>query len=123
MKWVTLVMLGALAYVHFHLWLGDDGWEHYLQLQERVQTQTAANEESRQRNETLKAELADLNSGGDAVGELARFELGHIMAGETFYRIVPELQVHATVTEMQTAIAKDLDAPEPIVGVDEEPAH
>ena len=91
MKWVTLVLLGALAYVNFHLWLGKDGWDHHLDLQERLKIQMAANEDAKQRNNTLKAELDDLNKGGDAIGELARFELGYVGTGETFYRIVPKI--------------------------------
>lgn len=91
MKWVALVLLGALAYVHFHMWLGDDGWSHQADLKSRLDKQTLANEDAKQRNDALKAEVTDLNSGGDAIGELARFELGYVGDGETYYRIVPKI--------------------------------
>ncbi|UOO90430.1 septum formation initiator family protein [Vitreoscilla massiliensis] len=95
MKWVTLVLLGALAYVHFHLWVGDEGWFHQGDLKERLQKQLASNEDASQRNSALKAELGDLHSGGDAIGELARYELGYVGEGETFYRIVPKITTEA----------------------------
>lgn len=102
MKWVSLVLIAALAYVHFHLWLGKDGWDHHLDLQERLKVQLAVNEDASQRNATLQAELEDLDSGGDAIGELARFELGYIGEGEVFYRIVPKVTLedpHANIDE------------------------
>ena len=77
MKWVTLVLLGALAYVHFHLWVGDDGWFHQGELQQRLQKQLASNEDASQRNSALKAEL------------------GYVGEGETFYRIVPKITTEA----------------------------
>ena len=95
MKWVTLVLLGALAYVHFHLWVGEEGWFHQGELKERLQKQLASNEDATQRNDALKAELGDLNSGGDAIGELARYELGYVGVGETYHRIVPKITTEA----------------------------
>ena len=95
MKWVTLVLLGALTYVHFHLWVGEEGWFHQGELKERLQKQLASNEDANQRNSALKAELSDMNSGGDAIGELARFELGYVGEGETYYRIVPKITTEA----------------------------
>ena len=91
MKWVTLVLVAALAYVHFHLWLTDDGVSHRADLQQRLDKQQSDNAEAQQRNIELKAELKDLNEGGDALGELSRFELGYVAGGETFYRIVPKI--------------------------------
>ena len=95
MKWVTLVLLGALMYVHFHLWVGEEGWFHQGELKERLQKQLTSNEDANQRNSALKAELSDLNSGGDAIGELARFELGYVGEGETYHRIVPKITTEA----------------------------
>lgn len=91
MKWVTLVLLGALAYVHFYLWLDGDGWFRKGDLQAQLAKLQADNQEATQRNAELKAELKDLHAGGDALGELARFELDYIGRGETFYRVVPRL--------------------------------
>lgn len=93
MKWVSLVLLGALAYVHFHLWLDDNGWGHQNELKQRLAKQQSENEIAQQRNSALKAELKDLNDGGDAIGELARYELGYIGSNETFYRIVPKIVI------------------------------
>ncbi|HRL02975.1 MAG TPA: septum formation initiator family protein, partial [Vitreoscilla sp.] len=61
----------------------------------RLQKQLASNEDATQRNDALKAELGDLNSGGDAIGELARYELGYVGVGETYHRIVPKVTTEA----------------------------
>ena len=54
----------------------------------RSNTSRRENLRLQQRNEALAAEVEDLKSGGAAVEERARSELGMIKPGETFYRVV-----------------------------------
>jgi len=66
-------------------------WQQYRHVQDLKSLVAAQNEENQRlitRNDALAAEVADLQSGLDAVEERARSELGLIREGEEFYLIV-----------------------------------
>ena len=48
------------------------------------------NQQLRERNQALEAEVQDLKQGLGAIEERAREELGMIKEGETFYQIIEE---------------------------------
>ena len=54
----------------------------------RIAEQSEQNQKLQARNEQLKAEVADLKQGLEAIEERARTELGMIKEGETFYQLV-----------------------------------
>ena len=86
---LLVVLLAALlAWLQFTMWSGTGGSYEVDALRAQVERQQAENRQLQQRNEALVAEVGDLKSGGAAVEERARSELGMVKPGETFYRVV-----------------------------------
>ncbi|WP_297829344.1 cell division protein FtsB [Thermomonas sp.] len=85
---LLLVLLGLLAALQYKLWYGSGGQEEVVALKAQVELQRAENARLQARNDALAAEVADLKSGGEAVEERARSELGLVKPGETFYRVI-----------------------------------
>ena len=84
----TLILLLLLIGLQWRLWVADGGIAHTHRLHEQVDTQRAENEKLKVRNVALDAEVADLNSGVQAIEARARTTLGMIRPGETFYLVV-----------------------------------
>lgn len=57
-------------------------------LDDAIAVQVAENAMLKERNQTLAAEVADLKQGVEAIEERARYDLGMIKEGETFYQVV-----------------------------------
>jgi|TARA_B100001094_G_C17433170_1_gene440095 cell division protein FtsB len=55
---------------------------------EELAVQQDFNEKLKERNRFLEVEVVDLKTGTEAIEERARFELGMIGEGETFYLMV-----------------------------------
>ena len=77
-----------LASLQYRLWLGDGGLVDTRNLAVRAKAREADLVRLRSRNAMLKAEVADLKAGGPAIEAYARYELGMIKPGETFYLVV-----------------------------------
>lgn len=88
MKWVTWVLLVSLVGLQYDLWLAKGGWHDMRHLAKAVEAQHAANRHLIHRNHALTAQVRDLADGQDAMGEIARVELGYVQDGETYYRFV-----------------------------------
>ncbi len=87
---ILLLLVMLLGWLQYRLWLGGGGNRSVEVLQQRVDAQHRQNEGLQQRNDALRAEVADLKSGEAALEERARSELGMIRPGETFYRVVDD---------------------------------
>ncbi|HWU68495.1 MAG TPA: cell division protein FtsB [Stenotrophobium sp.] len=86
---LTLIVLAVLlAALQWRLWVADGGVTQTHQLQVQVDKQRAENEQLKVRNAALDAEVADLNSGVQAIEARARTSMGMIKPGETFYLVV-----------------------------------
>ncbi len=85
---LVLVLALLLAALQYKLWYGSGGQDEVLALRAQVAQQAAENRRLQARNDALAAEVADLKSGGPAVEERARSELGLVKPGETFYRVI-----------------------------------
>jgi cell division protein FtsB len=83
---ITLGILSVL--LQFKLWFGDGSLKDVWALDDAIAVQVAENAQLKERNQTLAAEVADLKQGYEAVEERARYELGMIKQGETFFQIV-----------------------------------
>lgn len=82
MRVLIAVLALLLLKLHFELWLDDNGVRYAALLREDLQEQIASNEATRQRNEQLSAELADLADGTEIVEEWARQQRGMLRPGE-----------------------------------------
>lgn len=86
LKVFLLVLLVALQY---RLWFGKNSLPEYWNLQVDVARQEQTNQNLRQRNQVLIADIEDLREGEVALEERARNELGLIKQDETFFRLIP----------------------------------
>lgn len=86
-RWVTALLVGLLVVVHGQMWFGRGSVMQVQELRNDVATQSAANDEARQRNEQLANEVRDLRDGLDMVEEKARSELGMVKPNEIFVQI------------------------------------
>jgi len=85
MKIIVLILTVLLLLLQFKLWFGDASIRDVLNLKQTVKEQQAKNEQVKQRNAVLAAEVED---GLEAIEERARSELGMIKKDETFIHIV-----------------------------------
>jgi cell division protein FtsB len=88
MKYVNLALLALLVGLQVRLWTGNGSIPDVQRLDRLLQEQVAANEQLRERNSALAAEVMDLKEGLEAVEERARSEMGMIRSGETYFQIV-----------------------------------
>ena len=88
MKWVTLVLVSAIALFQYQLWIGKGSYHDVVVTDGKIAAQQATNANLQLRNNALNAEVADLTDGSEAITEIARVDLGYIEQGETYYRLV-----------------------------------
>jgi len=89
MRWM-LVILGIVAIaLQGELWVADDGYRKTVNLRAAVTEQRGLNEQLRERNTSLDAEVVNLKQGLEAAEERARTDLGLIGKSETFFQVVP----------------------------------
>ncbi|MGH8456102.1 MAG: cell division protein FtsB [Stenotrophobium sp.] len=85
---VVIALVVMLAGLQWRLWVADGGISSTHQLRKQVNEQRAENDQLKARNAALDAEVADLNSGVQAIEARARTSMGMIRPGETFYLVV-----------------------------------
>jgi cell division protein FtsB len=68
--------------------LGEGSIRTLNLVNEELAVQQDFNEKLKERNRFLEVEVVDLKTGTEAIEEKARFELGMIGEGETFYLMV-----------------------------------
>lgn len=98
----TLLLLLLLILLQYRWWLGTGGRRDVADLKAKVEAQEKDNDARKQRNDALAAEVKDLTdpaSGGAAVEERARDELGMIKPGETFYRVINDRPAPSVPTD------------------------
>ena len=77
-----------LLLMQYKLWFCEASVRDVLELKHSVKEQQVKNEQIKQRNGVLAAEVEDLKTGLEAIEERARSELGMIKKDETFIHIV-----------------------------------
>ncbi|NCN89555.1 MAG: cell division protein FtsB [Gallionella sp.] len=88
MRVVTYILLALVVLLQYPLWFGKGSWLKVWDVNQKLETQKTLNDQARQRNAALDAEVRDLKRGTDAIEERARSELGMIKRGEVFVRII-----------------------------------
>jgi len=87
-KVIIIIMSVLLLLLQSKLWFGDASVRDVLNLKQTVKEQQVKNDQVKQRNAVLAAEVEDLKTGLEAIEERARSELGMIKKDETFIHIV-----------------------------------
>lgn len=85
--------------LQYRLWIGNGSMTDVHHLEQARQEQIRENEQLRERNHTLAAEVYDLKHGYDAIEERARSEMGMIRKDETFYHVVHKKFPDSQTTE------------------------
>lgn len=88
MKTIIAALAVLFVLLQFKLWLGEGSIKDVWALDDAMALQVAENASLKERNQTLAAEVADLKQGYEAIEERARYDLGMIKEGETFYQVV-----------------------------------
>jgi cell division protein FtsB len=86
---VPAVLLLLLALLQAQLWLGRGSITDLQQQKTRLSELEQANQQARQVNAQLEAEVADLREGLEMVEERARQELGMVKPNEIFVQVAP----------------------------------
>lgn len=89
MRWLTPLLISLIVLLQYPLWLGDGGWLKVWNQARLLAKQQVLNDQLRVRNETLSAEVKDLQQAHDALEERARSELGMVKPDEVYVRVVP----------------------------------
>ena len=77
-------MIAGFQYLY---WFGEGGYHQHQQLSQKIQQQVELNDELKERNRVLAAEVYDLKNGVEAIEEHARLDLGLIKPHETFVQM------------------------------------
>lgn len=88
MKVIFVALVVALLALQYKLWLGDGGVLQARRLKERCMALEQDNLKLQLRNRAIEADILGLKSGGQALEEQARSELGMIKQGEDYYQFV-----------------------------------
>jgi len=89
MRLVLIVLAIAALAMQGRLWLSADGYKKTRDLRDAVAEQSRQNQDLRDRNSSLEAEVINLKTGHEAAEERARTDLGMIGKTETFYQVIP----------------------------------
>jgi cell division protein FtsB len=88
MRLTLLLLIGLVAVLQYRLWVGEGSLADVHGLQKEIADQKVELERLRVRNQQLRAEVTDLQSGEAALEERARGELGMIKSGEAFIQAI-----------------------------------
>ena len=89
---LAAVLIAVLVFLHYLLWIDEDGVRQTHALSIGIRAQTEENAELAERNRALAAEVEDLKGGLMAIEEQARSDMGMIRPDETFYRLLEKPQ-------------------------------
>lgn len=90
MRTLTIILITVLLFLQFKLWFGDDSLIDVWRLEKQVEELKTSNNELKERNRAMEAEVKDLKQGLEAIEERSRSELGMVQKGETFYQIIED---------------------------------
>lgn len=88
MRLVIMCLIAALLGLQYKLWVGDSSLPRWLQLKHQLEIQEEDNQQDKSRNQAISADILELKSGNQALEEQARYELGMVKEGETYYQLV-----------------------------------
>ena len=86
MRSLVIFLLLALISLQYKLWLGDGSVSQWLHLERKLAVEEQDNKSAVTRNRAVEADILELKSGEQALEEQARYELGMIKDGESYYQ-------------------------------------
>ena len=88
MKIFLLVITVLIGLLQYRLWYGNGGIKEIKAYQQKIVELNKQVIEKKERNDALYAEVEDLRKGKEAIEERARYELGMMKEGETFFQVL-----------------------------------
>lgn len=86
-RFVTVLLLALLGWLHAQLWLGRGSVTKVAQMREELAQVQAQNQQAQWRNQQLTNEVRDLKEGLEIIEEKARMELGMVKPNEIFVQL------------------------------------
>lgn len=86
-KIILVIACIIIVILQYRYWFGEGGYYPHQALLQQIQQQTEVNNELKERNRILAAEVYDLKNGAEAIEEHARLDLGLIKPHETFVQM------------------------------------
>ena len=86
-KLVLLLAVVLISGLQYQFWLGEGGYFPHQALTQQITQQAEVNDELKERNRILAAEVYDLKNGAEAIEEHARLDLGLVKPNETFVQM------------------------------------
>lgn len=87
MKSLTWMLLPLFLLLQYEIFLAPGGIVSFMKLRRQLAVETQINQQWRERNQQLIAEIQDLKKGDKAIEEHARADLGMIKPGEVLYQL------------------------------------
>lgn len=88
MRAILFSLILVLIGLQYKLWLGDGGLFQWVNLERKLVAQENENDKLLTRNLAINADIAELKSGEQALEEQARYQLGMVKNGESYYQFV-----------------------------------
>ena len=88
MRWLAAALAALLVVTQYPLWIGKGGWFRVSELEKQVQAQLDTNLKLKTRNDALRADVKDLQTGTEAIEERARAELGMVKSDEIYVQVI-----------------------------------
>ena len=88
MKIFLLVITVLIGLLQYRLWYGNGGIKEIKAYQQELVEFNKQVIEKKERNDALYAVVEDLRKGKEAIEERARYELGMMKEGETFFQVL-----------------------------------
>lgn len=88
MRISTAFFVLLLVLLQYRLWFGNGSMTEVHHLEKQISQMEEKNQQLKERNLSLTAEVHDLKQGEEAIEERARSEMGMIKYDETFYQII-----------------------------------
>lgn len=86
MRSMLVILILALVGLQYKLWFGDGSITQWTRLEAKCKEQASQNEKLIARNLAIETDIAEFKSGDQSLEEQARYELGMIKKGETYYQ-------------------------------------
>ncbi|KEY91097.1 cell division protein [Candidatus Photodesmus blepharus] len=88
MRIFTFILVFLFCWLQYAFWFDKNGMIDFQTVSNEIQAQNQINISLQMRNAEMFAEIDDLRRGFNAIEERARYQLGMVKEGETFYRLV-----------------------------------
>lgn len=102
---LAILLIAGTQYLY---WFGEGGHLDHLKLRQDIENRLLENNDLRERNRILAAQVYDLKNGVEAIEEYARLDLGLIKSNETFIQMstvgtqYQPIYLHANPTDSMT---------------------